>query len=214
MAKPEIQAKAIQLRVEQRLSLNEIQKLLPVTKSTLSLWLRPYPLKSEELLARRVANMARRSAIAVDGMPTPQKDHPGSTVLKGEIAELKFRIRAAEKGYLVLKPTTEARYDFVLDAGGSFIRVQVKYCNTMSSRKTSYQVILKRSQRSCRYSGNAARPYSKTEVDLVVVYLPGEDILIALGTDLFDGKANVAIRVGPVKSRTRKDQLFANDILW
>jgi hypothetical protein len=47
--------------------------------------------------------------------------------LRGEWAELRFMARAAEQGFQVSKPWGEtARYDFVVEAAGRFVRVQVK----------------------------------------------------------------------------------------
>jgi hypothetical protein len=47
--KPELRAEAIRLRVNQRLSLREIQKRIGASKGALSSWLRPYPLTAQEV---------------------------------------------------------------------------------------------------------------------------------------------------------------------
>jgi hypothetical protein len=52
MTKPLLHKEAISLRVNGRLSLREIQNVLKVSKGTLSLWLRPYPLTSSERSAK------------------------------------------------------------------------------------------------------------------------------------------------------------------
>src|SRR3990172_1003729 len=54
---------------------------------------------------------------------------------KGELAFLKCSIRALEKGMILSRPTTETRYDAILDDGGKLLRVQVKYgdCQSASS---------------------------------------------------------------------------------
>ena len=47
--------------------------------------------------------------------------------LRGEWAELRFMARAAEHGLQVTKPWGEtARYNFVVEHAGTFVRVQVK----------------------------------------------------------------------------------------
>ncbi len=56
MHNPTLKAEAIRLRSEERLSLLEIREQIPVSKSTLSLWLRGYPLTGEEKFSRRAAN--------------------------------------------------------------------------------------------------------------------------------------------------------------
>lgn len=53
---PALKSEAVRLRVEERLSLPEILRKVPVAKSTLSLWLREYPLTEEEKGSRRSAN--------------------------------------------------------------------------------------------------------------------------------------------------------------
>lgn len=48
----ELKEECIRLRVEERLSLSEIQKVASVSQGTLSVWLRPYPLTELELSER------------------------------------------------------------------------------------------------------------------------------------------------------------------
>ena len=69
---------------------------------------------------------------------------------KGEIALLKVEIRAAELGYVVLKPTTShRRYDIVLDCGGKFCRVQVKWAGSKSVKASdSFLLDLRKVTRS------------------------------------------------------------------
>ncbi|GEM_PF-1757964 len=49
MAKKKLREKAIKLRVEEKLSYSEIKKRLDVPKSTLSYWLRSYPLSEKRI---------------------------------------------------------------------------------------------------------------------------------------------------------------------
>ncbi len=65
-AKPDLKAKAIRLRIEDRLSLREIATITGAAKSSLSLWLKPHPLTEEEKKSR--AKLAKRYV-------TPKKDH-------------------------------------------------------------------------------------------------------------------------------------------
>ena len=56
---------------------------------------------------------------------------------RGEWAELVFMARAAEHGLIVAKPWGESsHYDFAVECGQGFLRVQVK--STMSKQKNSY----------------------------------------------------------------------------
>jgi len=53
MNKLHLKDEAIRLRVENRLSLEAITKILPVSQGTLSAWLKPYPLSEWEILERK-----------------------------------------------------------------------------------------------------------------------------------------------------------------
>jgi transposase-like protein len=60
----ELKQKAIQLRQQQQLSYGAIRKQIPVAKSTLSVWLRPYPLSKEKISElRRMAWKASEAKI-------------------------------------------------------------------------------------------------------------------------------------------------------
>ena len=71
--------------------------------------------------------------------------NPKHSKLRGELAEVRFMTRAAELGLRVIKPWGDsARYDFVVETGGRFLRVQVKstsvrqdksYCCHLNTRK-------------------------------------------------------------------------------
>lgn len=50
---PELKNKAVRLRTEQELSYNAILEQVPVAKSTLSVWLKPYPLSRDKILQLR-----------------------------------------------------------------------------------------------------------------------------------------------------------------
>ena len=51
---------------------------------------------------------------------------------KGEIAQLKVQLRAAEKGVTLSKPLIDSRYDFIRDDGRKQERAQVKYASGKS----------------------------------------------------------------------------------
>ncbi len=61
---PAVRAEALRLRLEERLSLKEIQARLaqPVAKGTLSIWLRAHPLTEQERLVRARAGVERTRA--------------------------------------------------------------------------------------------------------------------------------------------------------
>ena len=101
------------------------------------------------------------------GNKTP-KNRELTTKRRGELAELAFTYKAATMGFGVAKPYGDSeRYDFVLDAGGRFIRVQVKSSTTLLNGL--YHINCHR-----RTNGRAVA-YSPSEIDFLVAYIIPED---------------------------------------
>ena len=96
----------------------------------------------------------------------PQK---GTDKQRGELAEIRFMLKAAGLGFGVAKPWGESeRYDFVLDTGKIFWRVQVK--STYVARAPKYSVNV------CRnIAGKKKISYTAEEIDVLVVYIVAED---------------------------------------
>src|ERR1700676_2155319 len=99
----------------------------------------------------------------------------------GEVAEARFPVKASSMGFGVAKPWGEERYDFILDSGHCFWRVQVKSTRGPSAR--GYTVTI---------AGGALAPYDETQIDSLVAYLVAED----------------AWYVIPVKKLKRRTNLF------
>jgi len=101
------------------------------------------------------------------GKKTPRQREL-TTKRRGELAELAFTYKAATMGFGVAKPYGDSeRYDFVLDAGGRFVRVQVKSSTTLLNGL--YHI-------NChRRTGGRAVPYSPSEIDFLVAYIIPED---------------------------------------
>jgi len=101
---------------------------------------------------------------------------------RGEWAELQFMARAAEHGLQVTKPWGEsAHYDFVVENGGRFVRVQVK--STMFKDRGGY---------SCTVRGSRG-PYKGDAFDLVAAYLIPEDLWYIIPAEKIRGQGSVAI---------------------
>jgi len=94
---------------------------------------------------------------------------PLNSKAKGELGELAFAHKAASLGFGVSKPHGDnERYDFVLDSGERFWRVQVK---------TICQVHGHLYQTSVSHGyGADTKPYKASEIDFVVAYLAPRDI--------------------------------------
>src|ERR1700683_2016880 len=81
--------------------------------------------------------------------------------LRGEWVDLLFMARAAEHGLRVIRPWGDSsRYDFVVETGGRFLRVQVK---STSCRRSNHYV--------CSIDGRGKNPYTAADIDFFPFYL-------------------------------------------
>jgi transposase len=210
--------KAIELR-KQNKSLAKISAELNVSKSTASYWLRDYPLQAEILKSRLQENARAVNKKNADdfqrrceqyGLIEHKALHENLTTnLRGEIAALKIQIRAAELGYVLSKPTTDVRYDFVLDDGEKLKRVQVKYANGKSDKAQGSIVINLVSD----HGNGKVLTYSAAEIDLILVYLPLIDKVIRL-PDSCLGKTTFTVRYNPPKNGLKSGMNFVEDLIW
>jgi hypothetical protein len=101
---------------------------------------------------------------------------------RGEWAELRFMARAAEHGLQVTKPWGEsAHYDFVVENGGRFVRVQVK--STMHKGYKGY---------SCTVRGGSG-PYKRNAFDFIAAYLIPEDLWYIIPAKKILGRGSVTL---------------------
>jgi len=128
-----------------------------------------------------------------------------TTIQKGEVAFLKCSLRAIELNIIMSKPTTDARYDAVLDHRGHLQRAQIKYCDRKPSKSSgSVELRLERH----------GKTYSATEIDVVLVYMPMVDRILYLPTKYFDGKKTITLRhTAPANGQTHGVQL-ASRFFW
>lgn len=133
-----------------------------------------------------------------------------STHQKGEIAQLKVQLRAAEKGVILSKPVVDSRYDFILDDGQKLERVQVKYANGKAPHSQgSVKINLK------SWEGRKLRRrYCAAEVDALLVYLPQMDEVLRFEADIFCERACFTVRIKPAKNGQIKGILNAKDFVW
>jgi hypothetical protein len=83
---------------------------------------------------------------------------------RGELAEMMFMVKAAQKGFATAKPYGDSRrYDFILDVGNRLWRVQVK--SSSAEQDGSYQVNLQRN------ANGEVVFYEASEIDFVVAYV-------------------------------------------
>ena len=102
--------------------------------------------------------------------------------LRGEWAEMRFMVRAAEHGFQLNKPWGEmSSYDFVVGHEDHFARVQVK--STVSRQGTSY---------TCTVRGGH-RPYVANVFDFLAAYVVPEDTWYLIPAKKIEGKGNVQL---------------------
>jgi hypothetical protein len=71
--------------------------------------------------------MEKPQALPLQRRPATNQRHALPPKRRGEIAELAFMQKAVSLGFAVAKPWGDSeRYDYILDAGGRFWRVQVR----------------------------------------------------------------------------------------
>ena len=98
---------------------------------------------------------------------------PLKTKEKGELAELAFLHKAASLGFGVARPHGDSeRYDFILDSGERFLRVQVK--SIFGMVEGMYRL-------RCTHGDKI--PYTSKEIDFLVAYIAAEGIWYVIRVD-------------------------------
>lgn len=209
MAKPELRAKARQLREIRRLSNEEILDELSLNEpsdvvhlSTVTRWLKDIPLTTEERTAKRIASGKRSGRVA---LPEVKWNESMGARDKGRFAELRVQLRALQLGVTLSRPTVDAKYDYVTDTGGRLERAQVKFASGKSGANGSVVVQLSR---------RGKKLYSPNSIDCVLVYVPVIDRIVRLAPEEFTGKTRVSIRFKPALSGRTKGVIYAQDRFW
>lgn len=123
---------------------------------------------------------------------------------KGQIGQLKVELRANELGFSVSRPTFDLRYDMILDdKKGNLCRVQIKYCDTewQHSERKNYHDLL-----SLELKNNK---YSNKDIDLLLVYVPRLDKILAFGPKLFHNKNRMKINL-----KNKNSKHYFKKFLW
>jgi hypothetical protein len=108
---------------------------------------------------------------------------------RGEWTELLFMTRATEHGLRVIKPWGDSsRYDFVVETGGRFLRVQVK--STSHRRGNEY---------ICSIDGRGKNPYTAADIDFFAIYVVPLDIWYIIPVE----KSGLAIGLSPHNSLSK-----------
>ena len=136
-----------------------------------------------------------------------------NTQQKGQYAQLKVEIRAAELGYIVSKPTIDTRYDLIIDDGMKLHKVQIKYGNGKSPNDSDGVIVVDLR----KWAGDKRtekRSYHSDEVDAILVYIPAIDKICWIPPEIFDGRPNLYLRFLPPKNNQTKGVLMVDDFYW
>lgn len=126
---------------------------------------------------------------------------------KGEIAVLKCELRANEKGFIVSYPRNQhTRYDALVDDGIKIHKTQIKYLNrkVTGKRSKTLQLLL--------YDDtglSSRRPYSREEIDLLLIYCPIIDKVLIFNADFFNNKKTININL-----ENKEADMYYEKFLW
>lgn len=171
IAKLDLKAEAIRLRVEERLSLREIAAFTSTAKGSLSVWLRPYPLTDEEKKTR--SRIAKRYVTPKKSHGEESKHYQAAALRnftnqqRGRIAEAAILFRLALHGFNVYTSVFDGdKVDCLVHVpeSGKIVKLQVR-CVHSPSRHGLPVVRLK-----CADGHNKRRKYREGEFDFIVGY--------------------------------------------
>ena len=192
-----LREKAILLRVQDRLSYPEILEKVPVSKGTLSLWLREFPLTPEETKARQQANAEHARTVRLAGVSRgPSGDWSTRPDLSksdlGEACRQMISAKLIFQGVSVFHPLTEdTPIDLViLTKSGRFLKCQCK-CIFRTSGKRSHTMNLTSIRKWGPNSKAVAHKYTANEVDLFLGYCVDNDGVYVIPLSEVGGKSSL-----------------------
>ena len=122
-----------------------------------------------------------------------------SSKQRGELAEMMFMVKAAQKGFATAKPFGDSRrYDFIVDVGNRLWRVQVK--SSSAEQYGSYMLNLQRN------ANGEVIPYDPSEIDFVVAYVMPLDAWFVIPVEAIAGQktAKLCLHGNPRSGRLGK----------
>lgn len=127
-----------------------------------------------------------RSKAAGGGVRSTHAHVNATSKLRGELAEMMFMVKAAQKGFATAKPYGDSRrYDFIVDTGRRLWRVQVK--SSSARQYGSYLVNLQRN-----LNGEVVA-YDPSEIDFVVACVMPCDAWFVIPVEAIAGRKTVKL---------------------
>lgn len=180
----DIKKEALNLRINHRKSIKAISRELSLAKSTVSLWMRQYPLTAEEKHTRYVqAGISTKNNLRSDNRKRLQEQIviPVSTQLanerqyssnqKGRIAETAVMFRLAILQISVYKAIFDGeKLDLVIELPNNVLKkIQVKWIRIDKDGRGSVKL-------TCSNTRSSTRRYTSSEFDCLVGYDLSTDI--------------------------------------
>jgi len=192
MSKKALLPEAIRLRTEQRLSLPEISTALGVSKATLSVWLRSYPLPDEDLLQRRRENAPESSKKPRGKESTIHRKVVDfgvdqTTTWKGRVAEAAVLYRLVALGFEPLRAVFEGdSTDWFVKTPRKILYLQVRWAWTPSEGLPMMDV---------RRKGKGKQKFTEGQVDFFVGYVLYTDTTYVFSWDeVKDYQSSISVR--------------------
>ena len=136
--------------------------------------------------------------------PEPSEGPPTTSLARyskrrGELGEAAFLAKAASMGIGVARPWGDSeRYDFIIDAGGRLLKVQIKSAHCVSAaRSGGYHI---RAQPRQKVS------YRPDEIDLLIAYIVPLDIWYVFPPEAFVNMTSVHLFPNSDQRRSRFEQ--------
>ena len=111
-----------------------------------------------------------------------------SSKAKGQIAQLKVELRAAQLDYSISRPSTDCQYDLIVDTG-KLIRAQIKYCDRKAS-KSKHNLELKLDNKKSK-----RLYYESQHIDAILVFVPKVDAVLFFNGNKFHKKRYIYINL-------------------
>lgn len=166
---PELKAECVRLRVEERLSLREIQAETGAPKGSLSAWLREFPLTEEERRERQSRARRYTAPKKVRGTPSPLRQLAQGSLTrhrKAKVAETAALLRMVLFGFEVYgSPFDGDKIDWVVETPKSPhpLRVQVRFAKETHTGLPTVSL-------TCSNGRRKHRRYTNKEFDFIVGY--------------------------------------------
>ena len=132
---------------------------------------------------------------------------------KGAIAMLTVQLEAQKRGYKISIPTTEERYDLILDVNNKLYRTQIKYVDALhsASKKKPQNISVELRIDALRTGGShkQRKVYSKSEIDLMLIYVPKVNAVLAYHPEFFHNKRSIRINIS-----NHQTKMYYKKHLW